>query len=287
MKDRPSFTAEWVAAARALGSQLPADVRLAEDPYGARFLGGPVSVIAHAGLVPPMLPFVLYMQLRTRAIDDVLRAFAKERSADGAQVVLLGAGYDCRAARFARELTGAGAHGTVFEVDHPATQAKKRAALGDVVSAPVQYVEWDFERRALAELSAALAQLGHDRARPTLTIWEGVTMYLSEPAIDEAVRAVGAYSSPGSPLCFTYFDRAIAEKPTLPQKLMAAFVRGVGEPFTFGWKPDELGGWLAPRGFTLEQDKDARVLAAELLPPGWAARVDFPGRHVALARKTR
>jgi methyltransferase (TIGR00027 family) len=282
--DRPSFTAAWVAAARALGARLPPEARLADDPYGLRFARAHplVRTIARAGLVPPMRAFVLYMQLRTRAIDDVCRELARSAAAAGqrAQIVLLGAGYDCRAARFAREL----GDGVVFEVDHPATQAHKRAALGDVAGARVEYVEWHFEERPMDALPDALAARGHDRAAPTLTIWEGVTMYLTEPAIDATVRAVHAFSAPRSLLCFTYFERALHERPPIAQRALAAIVKRVGEPFTFGWRPEELASWFAARGFALEWDRDARTIAAQHLPAHWQARVDFPGRHVALAR---
>src|SRR6185436_20959758 len=59
---------------------------------------------------------------RTRHFDEALLAALR----DGVeQVVILGAGYDSRAFRFADELSGI----TVFEVDHPGTQARKRAIL--------------------------------------------------------------------------------------------------------------------------------------------------------------
>jgi O-methyltransferase involved in polyketide biosynthesis len=54
------------------------------------------------------------MQVRTRLLDDAVRNFI---DAGGRQLVLLGAGFDCRALRMP-ELDCA----QVFEVDHPATQ---------------------------------------------------------------------------------------------------------------------------------------------------------------------
>lgn len=46
---------------------------------------------------------------------------------------------------------------------------------------------------------AALCE-GLDPGGRVLTIWEGVTMYLSEPAVEEAVACVRRYSAPGSRL---------------------------------------------------------------------------------------
>jgi methyltransferase (TIGR00027 family) len=252
-----------------------------------------VRVFARAPrlMVGPLARFAVYMQVRTRTLDDALLDFIQ---GGGRQVVLLGAGFDCRAARFADRLGSA----TVYEVDHPATQSKKRAVIAGArdrgaksakrgaeevpsrgeASANVHYLPWNFERRPMAELPEALAGVGHDRRRATLTIWEGVTMYLTEPAIEASVGAVRAYSANGSRLAFQYFDRALIAR----MRLVRGAVALMGEPYKFGWEPGELPAWLASRGFHLVSDDDMTDLAQRLLPPRWAAAVKR-GRHIALA----
>jgi methyltransferase (TIGR00027 family) len=219
------------------------------------------------------------MQVRTRAIDDVLRAFVAE---GGRQVLILGAGYDCRAARLGAELEGA----RVFEVDHPATQARKRAVLERArpPSAPVTYLAWDFEARPVEELPRALADAGHDASRPTLTLWEGVTMYLTEPAIDGTVAAVRALSAPGSPFVMTYFERSRIERPTPVRALVSRLVATKGEPFRFGWWPSELPGWFAARGFDLVWDRTMVDLARTLLPAAYARAIQEDASRIALLR---
>ena len=102
--DTPSRTAQWVAAARGLGMLLPPDVRLAEDPYGVAFSSARLArLLAERqpralATVPGLKTWVVYMQVRTRVIDDAIRAFV---AGGGDQVVLLGAGYDTRALRLA------------------------------------------------------------------------------------------------------------------------------------------------------------------------------------------
>lgn len=288
MRDgRPSFTARWMAACRALGMLLPDEARIAADPYGARFCSPPVKLLlAGAGRAPavaraalaPLRPWVAYVQVRTRAIDDVLLDFV---GGGGRQVVLLGAGFDCRAARFADALGAA----RVFEVDHPATQRRKREAMASVRQAPVTYVPWDFEARSTSELPGALAALGLDPAAPTLAVWEGVTMYLTERAVEETLAAIRRMGAPGSPLVFTYFERRLVQRPdSLALRAAAGVVaRVAGEPFRFGWDPAELRDWLAARRFTLVRDRSEAELAA-LLPPRWRSDVKPFGDHVALAR---
>lgn len=197
-------------------------------------------------------------------------------------MVILGAGFDCRALRFAHEL----AHATVFEVDHPATQARKREVLKGDVGAHTEYLAWDFEKRDPSELPSALAERGHDATRPTLTIWEGVTMYLSEQAIDACVRAVGAYSAPRSPFVLTYFDRAFLEHPDGVERIARRFVARMGEPFRFGWDASELRGWMRARGFVVERDASMIELARGLLPQRFALGSNATGRRIAMTTKT-
>lgn len=275
--DTPSLTARVVAAWRGLGRRLPPAARLADDPYGVLFADRAHRHLAEgpAALLVPLWPPVLYMQVRTKALDDALRAFV---AAGGRQVLILGAGYDARAARFATELAGA----RVFEVDHPATQARKCGVLARAGVAPdVTYVPWDFEVRPVGELPTALRALGHDPASPTLTLWEGVTMYLSEPAIEATVAAVGALSAPGSTFVLTYQDRRKIDRPGPIWRAVARVVARVGEPFTFGWRPDEVGGWFAPRGWRLVTDDDGVDLARRWLPRRYARLVVPRGHHVA------
>jgi methyltransferase (TIGR00027 family) len=282
--DAPSRTAAFVAAARQLGQLLPPDVRLVDDPYGAAFTSPSIARFVEReaprlqllGNVPGIREWVLYMQVRTRVIDDALREFL---AGGGRQVVLLGAGYDCRALRL-REL----ASSNVFEVDHPATQVHKRAVLDRLgVDSPATYVTWDFEARALDDLPDELARAGLDRADPVFTIWEGVTMYLTDAAIDASLRAIRAWSYKGSQLAMTYFAKSRIAQPSLLTRAMKAVVSAFGEPWKFGWRPDELPDYLAKRNFTLVRDIAMSDAARVLLPATYATHVANPDRRLALA----
>jgi methyltransferase (TIGR00027 family) len=270
-----------------MGALLPDGARLVDDPWGERVSPPRLARLVRLGrrhplLRPllrmaalPLLPGAAYMQVRTRLIDDELCRFV---AGGGRQVVILGAGFDARALRL-RAMLG---NSRVFEIDHPATQQLKRARFGD---GPATYVAWDFERDPLSELPARLAAVGHAAALPTLTVWEGVTAYLTEAAVVAAAAAVRAYSAPGSRLSFTYFDRDVIDRPALAERLVAALVRRHGEPFRFGWAPAALAAWWQAHGFRVIADDEMKEAARRLLPPSWARLVTVRSRHVAVAER--
>jgi len=283
--ERASFTAGYVAACRGLGGALPSDACLVDDPYAARFLGpfagraverlrarGPAAL--GAGLTA-FFPLVLYMQVRTRVLDEAIERFAAR---GGRQIVLLGAGFDARASRIP-DLR-------FFEVDHPATQRRKKRLLDEAsASASATYVPFHFERDPMSALPEALVGHRHDPSEPTLTIWEGVTMYLTEPAIEASLAAIRAFSKghPDSRLAMTYFDRSRVDFPmTTFRRLSRIAVAAVGEPFRWGWDPKGLPAWLASRGFRVEENHEVAEHARRLLPARYARRVDTGVSHIAI-----
>ncbi len=277
---------------RGLGAFLPEPLRLIDDPYGLRFmrmarflrespdarrLGRTTAPLWMRGYVRGL---ALYMQVRTRVIDDEVAAF---RAAGGRQVVLLGAGFDCRAWRLAA-LAGA----TVYEVDHPATQARKRSRMADEATrGPVVFIPWDFEHQPLSALPARLKAEGHDDHAPTMTILEGVVMYLTESALDATFASIASYSAPGSPLAMTYMRRELLEGRTSGLAPRHLLVRMFGEPFRWALDPAELGPWLDARRFRIERDESAVDAGTRLLGAApWRARaLRRTLSHFVLARR--
>src|SRR3569623_644427 len=244
--DSPSRTAAWVAAARQLAQLLPPEAQLVSDPYGAAFsyprLRARIERLKPMAEMRVMKQWILYMQVRTRVIDDALRAWV---AGGGRQVVLLGAGYDTRALRLP-ELADV----DVFEVDHPATQHHKQGVLAQLaVESPSRYVTWDFETRAMDALPDVIEEAGLVRTKPVFTIWDGVTMYLTDAAIDASLRAIRAWSPPSSRLAMTYFAKSRIEQPSLATRSATAILATFGEPWRFGSAPDQLPAYLEARGF--------------------------------------
>lgn len=252
MRDAPSRTAEAVCLCRALDLRRAPDDRIVDDPLAPLFLGpastaalaavrasGPAGRVAER-LSPGTVAFVL---TRHRFIDDALIG-AVERGIE--QVLILGAGYDTRAWRFA-DLLG---HRPVFEVDHPSTSARKAQCVARHRLEPrcVQ-VEVDFQRD---RLESRLAAAGFEAGRRTFVVWEGVSMYLRRDAVKATLDALHALCGPGSELAMDawFFHDAPDARSTL---LRAApnLLHLVGEPITFGIHPEDVGDFLARHGWSV------------------------------------
>jgi len=263
-----------VALFRALEAARRHD-RLFDDPYAVTFLRGPYRVIGVLARIPAVGRRVeRYIDThspagprgsavaRTRLIDDLVDDAVR----DGAQqLVLLGAGYDGRAYR----LPSAAAV-TVFEVDHPATQAAKRRLVQARVRPErrrqVRFVAVDLVRD---DLAAALGAAGFAADRTTVVVWEGVTNYLTGAAVDSTLRHLAGLAARGSRLVFTYVDRAALDGSGGFDGLeeWQAAVRRGGEPWTFGLVPGELPAYLAERGMRLVLDLSTRDAADRYLAP--------------------
>jgi methyltransferase (TIGR00027 family) len=270
-KDRASRTAEYMAAFRALESSSPPGRRLFDDPFARSLLRPTTRTLVRLARLPIVGQIVLSLVdsrtpgartsgiARTRYIDDSLR-LALDEGVD--QVVILGAGFDCRAHR-----TAGIARARVFEVDHPDTQAAKRQRLSLAPGHglhPVSYVATDFNQRRLQQ---SMADVGYDPARRTLFIWEGVTNYLDAPAVDAAFDWFAA-AAPRSRVVFTYVHRRVLTDPAsfAGGERLLHNLRRIGEPWTFGFDPAEVPGYMSTRGLEVLEDIGAADYRARYWP---------------------
>jgi methyltransferase (TIGR00027 family) len=268
---QPSRTAEYVALFRAIESSLPADRRLFEDPFAIRFLSLRLAAVALLCRLPGVADAVCRFVdrrwagarssavARTRFIDDAIGA-ALVRGID--QLVILGSGFDSRAYRLPglSELA-------IFEVDHPDTLAKKQTVLRHAsleVPPRVRFVGIDFNS---ADLDRVMGAAGYSKLARTFILWEGVTNYLSEAAVDTTLRWC-AQARTGSQLVFTYVHRAVLDDPGTfagTEKLFAT-LKASGEEWKFGLDPVELASFLEHRGLKLERDIGSLEYRARYLP---------------------
>ncbi|HUJ58066.1 MAG TPA: SAM-dependent methyltransferase [Kofleriaceae bacterium] len=249
--ERPLFVDRW---AEALAG--------AEGPEYARFFDQRFPPMEH------------WLALRVAYLDRVVGLSYDQLSIR--QIVILGAGYDTRAARLPR----AGA--TFFEVDHPATQAAKRAAIGALPGYPegaARYVTCDFEREDPID---RLRATGFVDREPALVIWEGVVPYLTEPAVRATATRLASALEPRSLLAFDFVGKKLAtgQVKSDAARDTAAEVAAMGEPIRFG--SDDILPLLYDCGFRWVRSLDFNELALELLGDYKRER-EFRFQHVALA----
>ena len=261
---------------------MPTREPLFRDPFAREFLPQPLTRVLRVARLRSLRPWIeRYADYRapgartsaigrTRYIDEIV---LQAREQGSRQLVLLGAGFDCRAHRLA-ELRDS----VAFEVDRDEIQQLKQSRLLLATElAPrddIRYVAVDFLRDDVAErLSAA----GWSRQQRSTFVWEGVSNYLSEGAVQEVLSMVGG-SGAGSVLVFTYLHRGVLDGSVRfagGDKLLQN-VQRLGEPWTFGLDPRELASYLSRFGLELEQDLGADEYRARYRaalgknPPGYA-----------------
>jgi methyltransferase (TIGR00027 family) len=185
-----------------------------------------------------------YVSARTRYFDAL---FMQAVKAYTPQIVFLGAGYDTRALRFREILNGT----DIFELDAPSTQNEKLKVLSkNKIPLPKQlhYVPINFEQDDLKQI---LFRAGYDPTRRTLFIWEGVSMYITEQAVDKTLAFVKSNSGAGSSIAFDYLYRSVirGECSYYGAAELFEIVREKGEAFSFGIEEGEIRDFLKKKGF--------------------------------------
>jgi len=231
---RPSATAMAVAVSRDSHRAYDEPPWVLDDPY-ALMLAGPawrdIRASDEAVLAEPV-------RRQSRSSIVVRSRYAEDRLLAGCygQYVILGAGLDS----FAWRRPGLVGQMRVFEVDHPATQAWKRARADDL-GLPIReghiFVPADFEAEPL---EAALNRARLDWSQPVFFSWLGVIIYLTVNAVEATLRTVAA-CAPGSEAVLSYdasepfLDETAREMVNIESEMVAA----AGEPYRLTFSPAE------------------------------------------------
>jgi methyltransferase (TIGR00027 family) len=130
----------------------------------------------------------------------------------------------------------------IIEVDHPNTQQLKRTKITEAgISVPdnVVFADINFENKSLEE---GLTRIGILSAEPTFFSWLGVTVYLTEPAIDSTLKCMAKHQK-GSEAVITFRQRS-----SEPSQLVD-LVSDAGEPFVSYFTIDDFKSKLLKAGF--------------------------------------
>jgi methyltransferase (TIGR00027 family) len=266
-----SQTALMVCAYRARATRWPRPLFV--DRWAEALAGADGHEIA-ARLDQRFPPMELWLALRVAYLDRLIASAVDRLSVR--QIVILGAGYDTRAARLPR------ADVRYFEVDHPATQAAKRARLAELDGYPVEaatYVSCNFEREDPLE---RLVATGFSLTEPALVVWEGVVPYLTEAAVRATATRLAGGLDPRSLVAFDFVGKKLASGQHLSpaDQQTRAYVGELGEPIRYG--TDDVLPLLAECGFRWVRSLDFNELALEMIGDYQRDR-QFRFQHIALA----
>lgn len=208
----PSLTAQRVAAARAGFDRVPADHG---DPAAEARLAQDIAASATAPLSEQM---TRYLRARTAFFD---RAVVNAIDRGHRQVLIIGAGYDGRALRYAKPRV------RFFEVDHPDTQRDKIARLDrlGLDRHGIVFVSFDLRRSGLA---ATLRQVGFQPGAPAVVLCEGLLVYLDVPVLERLLDELRALAAPGTRLALSCSPRGRTASPEHDR--FQDRVRALGEP---------------------------------------------------------
>ena len=243
---QPSATAYGTAMQRA-AHQIFDDPRVFEDPFALRIIGADREALLRSDperyRTRLSLAVRAFVVMRSRYAEDAL-AQAVQRGVR--QYVILGAGLDTFACRnpYPDRLR-------VMEVDHPSTQAWKRARLGEsgieipgaLVFAPV-----DFETETLAD---GLKRAGFRSGEPAFFSWLGVVVYLTQAAVKQTLRFVASSTAPASEIVFDFLlpSSSLSEQQKRSRAASMRRVAALGEPWLSFFEPSALAQELSRMGF--------------------------------------
>lgn len=257
---QPSRTALMVAAMRAHHNSVADEPKILRDNL-ALVLGGfgaKDALMAHInGIIAGFTAlsdadtakrFIRNIEhsvcMRSRLVEERITAGLENGLQ---QLVIMGAGLDSTAYRLSESLSDI----DVFEVDHPATQAWKRARLKDTgitIPGNLTYVAFDFENQTLAE---ALSAGGVKSDAMSLFPWLGVQPYLTPEAVKATVSVMGSFPK-GSELVMDYVAPSYElddDETDQGLKRLGETVSKMGEPFLSLYTPQDLEALLRDVGF--------------------------------------
>ncbi len=247
---QPSETARRVAAQRLHFERFPA-------PFGDPSSDDALAASVADG-VEARGTLTRYLEARTRFFD---RAVVGAFDAGIDQAVVGAAGYDGRCFRYAKPGV------KWFEVDHPSTQADKRARL-EALGIPtdhVRFVAADFETD---DVEAGLTAAGLDAQAPSVFMLEGVAVYLERATLASVVGQLRNAAGPGSRLAISLSVSADSDEGHRRRDAFRAAVEALGEPARSTVPPDEVDAFLGSCGWSAvgtESDPQGKARSAGLI----------------------
>ena len=196
-----------------------------------------------------------YVIARTKYVDSLFIDALKQRFE---QIIIFGAGFDSRAQRFNKINNKT----KIFELDAFITQREKLKAFKErniMIPENVIYVPINFMKESLAN---KLAETGFINNRKSLFLLEGVTMYLSDDAVDKTFNYIRDVAGKESWVIFDYIYGGVLrqENKYYGEKDILKTVAKSGEAWSFALEEGEIERFLGKYDFTLKDHSNAQAL---------------------------
>lgn len=191
--------------------------------------------------------YALHMALRKQAVEACARA---EIAAGVRQIVVLGAGLDALSLRLSREFPQL----HCFELDMPATQQMKQAALShlkNTLPPNLHFIPCNLALMPLAQVmqSATCFTLN----APTLFIAEGLSMYLTEAENRAWLADCRALAGAGAKVVFTAIEDLKRKRPG--EAVRDQMLKKTGDRFAWALARERMSEFLQSCGFSLMEVK--------------------------------
>jgi methyltransferase (TIGR00027 family) len=267
----PSETALFAALRRALANKEYNNEKFGPDYLAEIFLPAHYKFFLRfkkirentknklAGFMPGLSEYII---ARTAFFDGLFMNSLKSKIP---QIVLLGAGYDSRAYRFAKSNRGT----KIYELDAIPTQNRKiRCLKAAHVSIPVeiQYVPINFVNESL---SSVLEKAGYRNQERTLFLLEGVSYYLDLDSVNETLGFVSRSSHRDSVIAY---DCTISVSKEDTSRCYGAneFMESMkehheNEELAFSIKDGEIESFLAGRNLRITEYMDNEAIEQKYL----------------------
>jgi methyltransferase (TIGR00027 family) len=262
-----SKAAAYLALLRAIESNRPENKRLFYDPYAKLFLSPTFRLVERLSRIPLLNKFIAWFidknwtgaltccSARTRLVDVMTVNTIQDEGIN--QVIVFGAGYDCRALRLHMRKRV-----QFVEIDHPDFQAEKRAILSrspdrNGRETMINYISVDLQTQDLDQVIPQIFQKGHYK---TMFIWEGVTNSLTDPVAPTVFDYFKRFR-PGTIVIFTYVDEAVLQHPERfsGAASITRLLHRHNERWNFGIDPANIGKFLASYNMELMYNLDANI----------------------------
>lgn len=252
----PDNTAIRTALWRALHLDVDPPPHVFEDRVGLTIAAPEDDWRSRPDMSEFTRPFRASILARARFVEDLV---LEQVGRGVGQYVILGAGLDT----FAQRRPELASRVRVFEIDQPGPQAWKRQRLVDLglgIPPFLQLVPVDFE--AGDDWWERLAASGFDPARPAVVASTGVSMYLTQEAIEATLRQI-ATLAPGSTLAMSFMlpIELLDPEVRMGVERAAEGARAAGTPFLSFFTPAEMLALARKAGFKEAQHVSAAALA--------------------------